>query len=205
MSDTLQSSDVPLTTSSPSAPTTNVPLTTQRQDYCSTSIGFIKKLTSYKSYDVPEMKTNILTLMNDNVQTIVEYIYQNTDKHPYDSPGVRAALSVQLILSCNQLIPYQLSNKVIKDLETLRKDFDHLNKWANPQIRRKMLAKESQMIKKLTEIDDAISLNFSENPSVYQEDLANFDLNSSVSTLNISATCPVEDDQTESNDNCCVM
>jgi hypothetical protein len=160
------------------------------------------KLTDYRCFYLPDLKNVYLKMLNDNITQLIDYIYQNREKEPYNSTEVRISLSMQMILSSNQLIPIQLSTLIAKDIDALRKNDEYTNRWANPAMKRKRLVKEMEILKKHTEIDDSISLNLADK-SEPKPNLVDFDIHSGVSTLNVSATCPISDD--DGRGGCMVM
>lgn len=162
----------------------------------------VSKLQDYRSFYLPNLKTVYLKLLNDNITYLIEYIYANREKDPYNLPEVRVSLSMQMILSSNQLIPIQLSTQIAKDLEFLRKDDEYTSRWANPTLRRKRLIKELECLKKHTEIDDSISLNLADKPEL-KPNIEDFDIHSGVSTLNVSASCPIQEE--DGRGNCMIM
>lgn len=171
--------------------------------------------TNYASYYLESKK--ILEqachhLINDNLISILEYLYQHQEQEPYRRPEIRLAITMPLInCSHHQLLPLDLSNLIIKDIETLRKNDQYLSQWANPTHKRKTLAKDLQIVKQHTEIDDTISLNVSGDPSgsvnpnsssVLPPPPPESDLHSTISTttLNVSASAPLP-----SQNDCLVM
>ncbi len=154
------------------------------------------KYNDYRCYNVPEMKQLYVKMLNDNLLSLINYIYSQQTVEPYNSPATRVALSMQMLLASNQLIPYQQASAIIKDIEALRADGSYLDQWANASLKRKALMKEIEMVRKHTEIDDTISLNLANQPDTMGgpdgEDLKNFDMNSGMSTLNVSAQMPVD-------------
>jgi hypothetical protein len=166
-----------------------------------TKTAQVAKLADYRCYSLPILKTAYLKLLNDNISHLIEYIYNNRDKETYQSPEVRVALAMQMIISSDQLIPIKLSTMIAKDLETLRKDEAYTAKWVNPMMKRKRLVKELEILTRHTEIDDSISLNLADKTEVIPN-IEDFDIHSGISTLNVSATCPVEE---EDKRNCSLM
>jgi hypothetical protein len=154
------------------------------------------KYNDYRCYNVPEMKQLYVKMLNDNLLSLINYIYSQQTVEPYNSPATRVALSMQMLLASNQLIPYQQASAIIKDIEALRADAGYLDQWVNASLKRKALMKEIEMVRKHTEIDDTISLNLANQPDTMGgpdgEDLKNFDMNSGISTLNVSAQMPVD-------------
>lgn len=154
------------------------------------------KYNDYRCYNVPEMKQLYVKMLNDNLLSLINYIYSQKAVEPYNSAATRVALSMQMLLASNQLIPYQQASAIIKDIESLRSDTTYLEQWTNPSLKRKALLKEIELVRKHTEIDETISLNLADQPDHMGEhhgdDLKNFDMNSGISTLNVSAQLPVD-------------
>ena len=117
------------------------------------------KLNDYNCFSIPDIKSIYISLLNDNLEYLIDYIYENSKKEPYNDPVVRVALSMQMILSSKQLIPYQTASLIAKDIEELRRNDEYTNQWANPTLKRKALSKELEMLKTHTEIDETMSLN----------------------------------------------
>lgn len=177
----------------------NIQTSTQQKDDTTNST---KKLTQYKYYYANDLKDAYMALLNDNIIQLITYIYDNMDKKHYQSPETRVALSMQMVLSSDKLIPINLSSLIAKDIDKLRKDSDYTNQWANPTLKRKYMQKELDILRKHTEIDDTISLNLPETaPKVNMED---FDIHSGMSTLNVSSTQPIQD-TLEEPDACILM
>lgn len=163
-----------------------------------------QKLTDYRCFYIPNLKNMYLKLLNDNITYLINYIYINKDKEPYNSSEVRIAISIQLILSSDQLIPIQLSSLIAKDIDTLRKNDEYTSRWVNPSMKRKKLLKELEILKKHTEIDDSISLNLHDHSEIDNKvNIDDYDINSSVSTLNVSVSCPIQEEDSRSN--CLIM
>jgi len=165
------------------------------------------KSSDYRCFNIPDIKNVYIQLLNDNLQYLVDYIYANSDKEPYNSPSIRVALAMQMILSSDQLIPYQTSSMIAKDIEELRHNDEYTNQWANPSLKRKALGKELEMLKKHTEIDETMSLNLTDKPGEdeQKQSLKDFDIHSGVSTLNVSSRFPVNDTDNPQNASCIVM
>ena len=157
----------------------------------------VDKLTKYHCYTISNINEVYIQLLNDNIAYLIRYIYQNTDKSPYDSAEVRIGVSLQMILSSDHLIPLDVSSKIAKDIDQLRKDNTYTSKWENPSTKRKVLTHELELLRRHTEIDDSISLNLSEQPHNNDEfNIDDFDIHSGISTLNVSVTCPIENERT---------
>jgi hypothetical protein len=153
-----------------------------------------QKLTEYRCWSIPNIKDMYLCLFNDNIVHLIDYIYSNQSKEPYDSPENRVALAMQMIMSSEQLIPVHLSTMIIKDMDTMRKDNQYTSRWVNPALKRKTLSKEIELLKKHTEIDDSMSLNLPDKSEGEKPEIADFDIHSGVSTLNVSSVCPIDEE-----------
>lgn len=164
----------------------------------------VSKLTDYQCYCVPNLKGVYLQLLNDNIMHLITYIYENIDKEPYNSPEIRIALAMQMILSSDKLIPINVSSLIAKDIDNLRKNVEYTNKWVNPALKRKRLLKELEVLRKHTEIDDSVSLNLPDKTEMDNKiNVGDFDIHSGVSTLNVSSSCPVQ--EVDNRGNCIVM
>ena len=149
-----------------------------------------QKLEEYSSYKIPSIKDAYISLLNDNLIYLITFIYNNKTHEPYNNIEYRIALSLQLMLSSNKLLPSSLTAQIVKDLDFLKQNDDYLNKFKNKMQKVKVLNHEIQSILKHTEFDDSISLNM---PT---------DLASSVSTLNSSSASKPSVVDKISNDNC---
>jgi hypothetical protein len=172
-----------------------------------TNLPVKPKLTDYRCFHLEDIKSVYISLLNDNLQYLINYIYENADKEPYKNPATRVALSMQMILSSDQLIPYQTASMIAKDIEELRRNEEYTNQWVNPTLKRKALSKELEMLKKHTEIDETMSLNLTDNPHEdnYNPNLRDFDIHSGISTLNVSSQFPVANEIDNSQGSGCMV
>lgn len=157
------------------------------------------KNTHYYCTDSPEneVKDAYVKLLNDNLVYLVDYIYANTNKSPFDQAATRSTMSMQMILGAGKLVPFQTASLIAKDLDDLRKDDNYTGQWVNPAQKRKALNKELELLKKHTEIDETMSLNLTDPhaPVVdHKTSLDDFDIHSGLSTLNVSAKYPVQEE-----------
>ncbi len=208
----LASSSSSLSTSAPTSTSTltskpKSKKTTSKPSSIKTTLPTTPKLTDYHIYNRTDAQTLYVKLLNDNLLHLINYIYAQSTIEPYNLPETRVALSMQMLLASQQLIPYPTASLIIKDIETLRNTTEYLDKWENPVLKRKTLAKEIEMIKKHTEIDETISLNFAGQPDHenHGDNMKDFDLQSSISTLNVSVQCPIEGDNTNDDQRCVLM
>jgi len=160
------------------------------------------KLTDYRCFCIPNLKNVYLKLLNDNIVHLIQYIYDTREKEPYSSAEIRVALAMQIIIASDHLIPVHLSNLISKDIESLRKNDEYTAQWVNPAFKRKRLTRELELLRKHTEIDDNISLNLPDHGEIPVK-IDDFDIRSGISTLNVSVSCPIPEENEGSN--CVVM
>ena len=155
------------------------------------------KFTDYRSFQISNAKELYMKILNDNIITLIDHIYQHKSEEPYILPETRVAISMQMILISDKLVPSQISSLIAKDIDTLRKNDEYTSQWANPSLKRKQLTKELELLAKHTEIDDNISLNIPDDPDdkLTKQKLDDFDIQSDISTLNVSSVCPIEEDE----------
>jgi hypothetical protein len=128
--------------------------------------------------NIPQIKTAYVSLLNDNITYLVEYIYSNRNVEPYNNIEIRVALSLQMILSSNKLINPLLSSLIAKDISDLMNDSDYLSRFDNKEKKLKSMETELSYLIKNTEITDNISLNISEEDIIKRNELK-----SSISTM----------------------
>lgn len=164
----------------------------------------LKKFTHYHCTELIDSKAIYIKLLNDNLLQLLEYIYEHQNTAPYNTPEIRVALAMQLIISSRKQIPFQLTSRIAKDLEDLRKDDNYTNQWAVPSLKRKALSKELDILKTHTQIDETMSLNQSHpNDDPTKQEFTDFDIHSGMSTLNVSSYCPIG--ESNESDNSCVL
>ena len=125
-----------------------------------------------------KLQEYFLKLLDDNLNYMINYIYEHQENEPYHQTKVRATLAINMILASQKLIPTNLATLVLKDLSLLKEEVD------SNQL--KEIDQAIQLVRRQTEIDDLISLNLpGQSPAEDQPDLADFDLQSQA-TLNTS-------------------
>jgi hypothetical protein len=150
---------------------------------------------SYSSCNIPEIKNAYVSLLNDNLSSLIDYIYSNTTVPPYNNPEIRIALSLQMLFSSEKLINPNLSTKIAKDINDLLQNSEFLSKWEHKDKKIKMLKHELNKLIKSTELDDTISLNISEEDLLRRNELY-----SSVSTMMpVSQNVPMKFDKEDQN------
>ena len=110
---------------------------------------------SYRLYNNPKMKEGYTKLISDNLETLIDYLYANTGMEQ----ELRCAMAYHMILMSGNLVSIKNSILISKDIDSLIKNQSYLSKWEKPNLKRKVLRKELESLRKHTEIDDSISLN----------------------------------------------
>lgn len=163
-----------------------------------------QKLMDYRCVCLPDLKGVYLKLLNDNIIHLIESIYTNREKPPYHLAETRIALAMQMIVSSDQLIPTNVAMMIAKDMDDLRKNDEYINRWVNPAKKRKQMIRELEVLRKHTEIDDSISLNLADQTDTMEKiNVDEMDIRSGISTLNVSASCPIPEE--EGRGNCQIM
>lgn len=116
-------------------------------------------IMSYFSTDVEGIREAGFDLMVQNAEHLIKFIYQNTDKSPYDNPEVRIGLVIKILIRSNTNYTADLLQPVVDDMQNLLSDQDYLCKFDDPSERRNALSKELTLINKFMELDETISLN----------------------------------------------
>lgn len=129
-------------------------------------------MNNYSSCSIPQINESYTSLLDDNIEYLLTFIYNNKNKEPYNNIEVRVALSLQLVITSKKLISPDLTSKIVSDIDILILDGAYLNKYADREQKKKMLLKEKHYVLKHTVIDDKISLN-----------IFNDEISSSISTL----------------------
>jgi hypothetical protein len=153
-----------------------------------------QKLTNYHDYGVPDLQQLYVQMLNDNLTHLISYLYPKDNTLgsvtvPTMTTVVRVALSMQMLIASQKLIPCELSSKIAKDISELAKDIGYLKRWKDPKLRRQCLRDDLALLRKHTEIDDTISLNHSATNATEDSELAGLsDITamSTISTLNVN-------------------
>lgn len=141
---------------------------------------------------MPTMTEIYNQLLCDNLCHLIDFIYQNKNKYPYNSPITRTNIILQMLSFGKTQITFELSSKVAKDLEELRNNYPYIKQFENSQIAKKNLRNSLKLLKKYTIIDDSISLNFPDSTNHESNSLQDFDIHSGLSTLNVSSKLRID-------------
>jgi hypothetical protein len=110
-------------------------------------------LNKTHTFELPIVNRAVETLISDNSEHLISWIYQNTDKEPYNNPTIRVGLSIKILLKCSEgsIGPTHLMEKILNDIVNLLPTAD--------ATERSILVEEYRLVQKCTELDDLISLN----------------------------------------------
>lgn len=105
------------------------------------------------TFELPVVNRAVETLISDNLEHLIEWIYQNTDRAPYNDPKIRVGLSIKILLKGSEGVvgPAHLMEKILNDIIMMMPNSD--------KEERSMLVEEYRLVQKCTELDDLISLN----------------------------------------------
>lgn len=112
--------------------------------------------TYYHTFKLPEVTEACVELISENAEHLIDFIYQNADRAPYDSAKVRVGLAIKVILKPGEDAEIVLKPHV---LEPVMQDLEELIRTAQTQTERKIYTDELRYIRDCTTKDDLISLN----------------------------------------------
>lgn len=99
------------------------------------------------------------TLIVENAEHLIAYVYENKSTAPYNKPATRVGLVIKILVKSNTSYPADLLQPVIDDIQSMLTDSKYLSNCHNPQERKNALAKELSLVNKFVEFDDTVSLN----------------------------------------------
>ncbi len=118
-------------------------------------ISDIMSLSLSHTFEMPEVKEATLTLISDNSNHLINYIYKNKSKAPYNIATTRVGLVMKTLLktdSTSQLVTAATLEPVMEDLNILIKD----SKDARIA---EVYKEELRFLRSCTILDDMITLN----------------------------------------------
>lgn len=110
-------------------------------------------LNKTHTFELPIVNRAVETLISENSETLISWIYQNTDRAPYNDPTVRVGLAIKILIKCHDGVagPAHLMQKILNDIVNILPGADAAD--------RSILIEEYRLVQKCTELDDLISLN----------------------------------------------
>lgn len=154
--------------------------------------------SNYSTYNSVKHTKAFHQLLDDNLELLIEYIYDNIDREPYNNPETRVGLSLKMLLTSRAMISHHLSNKIYQDIDNLKIDKAYLSRFADPGKKIKYLKRDQNLLKKHTEVDN-VTLNY-EGSTVQGFDKYPDEIDHAESTLTAMSTLNVSNDN-----NCSVM
>lgn len=107
------------------------------------------------TFELAEVNDACGLLISENAESLIDFIYQNTDRTPYDNPVIRVGLVLKTLLRSGND-----SAKVgAASIEPATKDLSDLLVNSTSAIERKIYTDELKFLRSCTMLDDLISLN----------------------------------------------
>lgn len=107
------------------------------------------------TFELPEVNNACSQLISENASLLIDYIYNNTDRAPYNDPIMRVGLVLKTLLrSGNDSVTVNAST-----IEPATKDLQVLVNNAQSPIQRSIYMEELKFLRGCTLLDDLISLN----------------------------------------------
>jgi hypothetical protein len=106
------------------------------------------------TFELPEVNDACAVLISQNAEHLINYIYQNSDKEPYDNINIRVGLVIKTLLRPGHTVTVN-----IDVLEQAIQDLGQLIKSAPTQVERNIYTEELKFLNSCTFLDDLISLN----------------------------------------------
>ena len=121
----------------------------------------------YYSSETDDLNNVANSLISQNAEHLIKYIYANRDNTPYNTPEIRIGLSIKILVNSKQLYSPEILSSIVDDIQSLLTDEEHLKKFKTKQQRINALLQELSLINKLLDFDDTISLNILNNKVEY--------------------------------------
>jgi hypothetical protein len=107
------------------------------------------------TFEMDEVNNACTQLVSDNAEVLIDYIYRNTDRTPYNNPLIRIGLVLKTLLrSGNETVTINAAT-----IEPATKDLTDLISKATCPVERKIYTDELKFLRSCTLLDDLISLN----------------------------------------------
>lgn len=103
---------------------------------------------------------SVKNAMPSIISDIINHIYENKDKEPYNTAETRVGLALQTLLmgETEYSLDFEFVQPIIDDIEELIIDEDHLSSFPDPPIRKQILKNELNILRHRIHLDD-LSLN----------------------------------------------
>lgn len=107
---------------------------------------------SCQTFERQDVKDASNTLITENAEYLIKYIYSNAQKSPYNDPVIRVGMVIRIIFKVSSSLDADVLEPVITDLEYLVKN------ERNP-VQRKIYSEELDFVQHYTIKCDLITLN----------------------------------------------
>jgi hypothetical protein len=107
------------------------------------------------TFELGDVNNACVQLISDNAESLINYIYNNTDKEPYTNPVTRIGLVLKTLLRSggeSVTIKANIIDPATDDLQNLITGCDNL-------VQQKIYTDELKFLRSCTLLDDLISLN----------------------------------------------
>jgi hypothetical protein len=107
------------------------------------------------TFELGDVNNACVQLISDNAESLINYIYNNTDKEPYTNPVTRIGLVLKTLLRSggeSVTIKANVIEPATDDLQNLITGCDNL-------VQQKIYTDELKFLRSCTLLDDLISLN----------------------------------------------
>jgi hypothetical protein len=113
-------------------------------------------MTDYShTFELPEVNDACGLLISENAELLIDYIYNHTDRPPYDNPTVRVGLVLKTLLRSGS----DTAKVSASSIEQATADLTELLAHSNNVVERKIYTDELKFLRSCTMLDDLISLN----------------------------------------------
>jgi hypothetical protein len=119
--------------------------------------------------NAPGIKDASFSLIVDNAEQLIEFIYNHKDVVPYNKREIRVGLAIKVLLKGSHHYSSSLISPIIDDLENMLYDDDYLNSFDDPEKKRVAISSELSLMNKYVKLDDTITLNTVENRGAHTE------------------------------------
>ena len=107
------------------------------------------------TFELDDVNNASVQLISDNAESLINYIYDNTDKEPYNDPLTRVGLVLKTLLKSGGESVTVKANVI----EPATDDLQNLITGCENLVQQKIYTDELKFLRSCTLLDDLISLN----------------------------------------------
>jgi hypothetical protein len=115
----------------------------------------IKYMSLNHTFELAEVKEATLTLISENAKHLIQYIYNNKDRKPYNLANIRIGLVMKTLLKADST-SYSVSSDT---LEPVVEDLLHLIRDCKDSGMAEVYKDELRFLRSCSILDDMITLN----------------------------------------------